>query len=331
MGAYSISFTLGKASSEHGGNIQHNNRKFTAPNVDPEKEKDNIYYKTQDIREAYHDLFDEAVEEYNKKQTRPCRKIKNYFEHINEGKREEIFYETVVQFGNFDDSPCGSERGEEVKQLLDEYMKEFQERNPNLYVFNAVLHMDEASPHIHIDFIPYYTKGRVNGLSKGVSMKAALAEQGFKTNSKNFNCLVSWEASERKAMEVILNRRGHNREDMNATYTAITLSLTQFVDWGLIIPVWTIIFFFFNKDKMKMTLLFISTTLIILPVTFLRLYDSFWYFTLNYGALLALIPIHLYNGKRDRCSTPLKKKINRWFFYIYYPLHMIILSAIAYK
>lgn len=218
MGAYSISFTLGKASSEHGGNIQHNNRKFTAPNVDPEKEKDNIYYKTQDIREAYHNLFDEAVEEYNKKQTRPCRKIKNYFEHINEGKREEIFYETVVQFGNFDDSPCGSERGEEVKQLLDEYMKEFQERNPNLYVFNAVLHMDEASPHIHIDFIPYYTKGRVNGLSKGVSMKAALAEQGFKTNSKNFNCLVSWEASERKAMEVILNRRGHNREDMNATY-----------------------------------------------------------------------------------------------------------------
>lgn len=218
MGAFSISFTLGKASAEHGGNIQHNNRKFTAPNVDPNKEKDNIYYKTQDIREAYHQLFDDAVEEYNKKQTRPCRKIKNYFEHINNGKREEIFYETVVQFGNYDDSPCGSKRGEEVKQLLDEYMKEFQERNPNLYVFNAALHMDEASPHIHIDFIPFYTKGRVNGLSKGVSMKAALGEQGFKTNSKNFNCLVSWEASERKAMEVILNRNGHNREDMNATY-----------------------------------------------------------------------------------------------------------------
>ena len=113
--------------------------------------------------------------------------------------------------------------------------------------------------------------------------------------------------------------------------TAITISLTQFVDWGLIIPIWTIIFFFFNKDKMKMTLLFISTTLIILPVTFLKLYDSFWYFTLNYGALLALIPIHLYNGKRDRCSTPLKKKINRWFFYVYYPLHMIVISIIAYK
>ncbi|MBQ6211450.1 MAG: hypothetical protein IJJ57_00985, partial [Ruminococcus sp.] len=82
---------------------------------------------------------------------------------------------------------------------------------------------------------------------------------------------------------------------------------------------------------MKMTLLFISTTLIILPVTFLKLYDSFGYFTLNYGALLALILILLYNGKRERCSTPLKKKINRWFFYVYYPLHMIIISVIAYK
>ena len=111
--------------------------------------------------------------------------------------------------------------------------------------------------------------------------------------------------------------------------TAITISLTQFVDWGLIIPIWTIIFFFFNKDKMKMTLLFISTTLIILPVTFLKLYDSFTAFSYNYGALLALIPIQLYSGERDRSSTPLKKKINRWFFYVYYPLHMMIIFMIA--
>ena len=218
MSDFSISFTLGKASAVHGGNIHHNNRDFTAPNVDPDKEKDNIYYKTQNIKEAYHELFDAAVEEYNKKQTRPCRRIDNYYKHINESKREEVYYETVVQFGNYDDSPCGSERGEEAKQLLDEYMKGFQERNPNLYVFNAVLHMDEASPHIHIDFIPFYTKGRVNGLSKGVSMKAALGEQGFNFNNKRNNCLIAWEKSERHAMEVLLHHHGHEREDMNAKY-----------------------------------------------------------------------------------------------------------------
>lgn len=118
---------------------------------------------------------------------------------------------------------------------------------------------------------------------------------------------------------------------LKAVLTVITISFTQFVDWGLIIPIWTIIFFFFNKEIKKMTLLFISTTLVILPMTFLKLYDSFGYFTLNYGALLALIPIHLYNGERDISSTTLKKKINRWFFYVYYPLHMIILSVIAYN
>ena len=213
---YSISFTLGKASADHGGNVNHNNRDFTANNVIKEKSKDNIQYRIQNIEDAFHELFDDAVEEYNKKQTRPCRCIDNYFEHINKSKREEIFYEAVVQFGNVDDSPCGSKRGEIAKQMLDEYMKDFQKRNPNLYVFNAVLHMDEASPHIHIDFIPFYTNGRSKGLSKGVSMRSALDEQGFKASSKMNNRLVAWEASERKAMEDILISHGFARQDKNA-------------------------------------------------------------------------------------------------------------------
>ena len=112
--------------------------------------------------------------------------------------------------------------------------------------------------------------------------------------------------------------------------TAITISFAQFVDWGYIIPVWTIIFFFFNKDRYKMLAAFIAATIIILPITFLKYYDSFAAFTFNYGALLALIPIQLYSGERDRSSTPLKKKINRWFFYVYYPLHMVMIYIIAY-
>ena len=111
--------------------------------------------------------------------------------------------------------------------------------------------------------------------------------------------------------------------------TAITISFAQFSDWGYIIPVWTIIFFFFNKDKYKMLAAFITATIIILPLTFLKYYDSYAAFSFNYGALLALIPIQLYSGERDRSSTPLKKKINRWFFYIYYPLHMMIIFMIA--
>ena len=218
MEGYSISFTLGKASAAHGGNVEHNNRDFYAANVQTEKTKNNINYKAQDIEEAFHELFDEAVEEHNKKQTRPCRCIDNYYEHIKKSKREEIFYEAVVQFGNVEDSPCGSQRGDMAKQMLDEYMKEFHKRNPNLFVFNAVLHMDEASPHIHIDFIPFYTNGRIKGLSKGVSMKAALIEQGFIPKGTKNNQLVLWEASERRAMEKILNNHGFIREEKNANY-----------------------------------------------------------------------------------------------------------------
>lgn len=113
--------------------------------------------------------------------------------------------------------------------------------------------------------------------------------------------------------------------------TAVTISFGQFGDWGYIIPVWTIIFFFFNKDYKKMAAAFTAATVIILPLCFLKFFDSFAAFSFNYGALLALIPIHLYNGKREKSITPLKKQINRWFFYVYYPLHMIVLIIIAQK
>lgn len=223
MEGYSISFTLGKSGDSHGGNIDHNNRNFSADNVIKEKSKDNIVYKIVDIEDAFHELFDDAVEEYNLKQSRPCRCINNYFEHIKNSKREELFYEAIVQFGNVEDSPCGSDRGAMAKQMLDEYMKDFENRNPNLYVFNAVLHLDEASPHIHIDFIPFYTKERTRGLSKGVSMKAALLEQGFVPKDNKINQLVLWENSERNAMENILISHGFVRQDMNAHYEHLSV------------------------------------------------------------------------------------------------------------
>ena len=215
MEKFSISFTLGKAGALHGANLKHNNRKFTAANVDETRSADNVVYRQQDVRDAYHQLFDQALQEYNAKQKRQCRMIPDYYLHIAESKREEAFYEVVVQYGDCETAPCGSERGEIAKQLLEQYMHDFQRRNPNLYVFNAVLHMDEASPHLHIDFVPFYTKGRQTGLSKGVSMRAALAEQGFKPRNPKENHLVMWEFAERAEMERILRSRNLEREDKN--------------------------------------------------------------------------------------------------------------------
>lgn len=228
MDAYSISFTLGKASNPHGANLRHNNRKFLAANIDPQRTEQNVKYRQQDVREAYHQLFDKAVQEYNEKQYRKDRVISDYYDLMEKSKREEAYYEVVVQFGDVQTTPCGSQRGEIAKQMLDEYIKDFQERNPNLHVFNAVLHMDEASPHAHINFVPFYTHGRKNGLSKGVSMKQALIEEGFKPRSPKENQLVMWEASEREAMEHILHQHGYVREDKNAHYAHMTVEDFKF-------------------------------------------------------------------------------------------------------
>lgn len=223
MDAYSISFTLGKASHPHGANLRHNNRKFLAANIDPSRTKENVTYRQQDVRAAYHHLFDQAVKEYNDQQYRKDRMIDDYYARIAASKREEAFYEVVVQFGDVKTAACGSQRGEIAKEMLGDYMFSFQQRNPNLYVFNAVLHMDEASPHLHINFVPFYTTGRKNGLSKGVSMKQALDEMGFRAKGKNQNRLVAWEEAERREMERTLHRHGFVREDKNAHYAHMTV------------------------------------------------------------------------------------------------------------
>lgn len=223
MKTLSTSFVLGKASVQHNANIEHNNREFIAYNVNRNKVSDNITYEHQDIRKAYDDLFGEALDDYNSKQKRKDRIITDYFEHIRDSKREEAYYEIVVQFGDDQSAPCGSENGEAVKKMLDEYIKNFKRRNPNLYIFNAVMHLDEKSPHLHIDFIPFYTNGRQNGLSKGVSMRAALDEQGFSCISHKRNSLVAWEESERLEMEKILQRHGYTRVDKNAKHTHMTV------------------------------------------------------------------------------------------------------------
>jgi len=108
--------------------------------------------------------------------------------------------------------------------MLHEYIVNFIERNKNLHVFSATLHLDETCPHAHIDFIPFYTEGRKNGLSKGVSMKAALIEQGFVPKGIKENQLVMWQSSEMGEMEKVLNLHGLARDVKGATHAHMTVS-----------------------------------------------------------------------------------------------------------
>ncbi len=224
MGQFSISFTVGKASSPNCADFAHNNREFYAPNIDPTRTAESIIFTREPIRTAYEKLFSESLAAYNAKQRQPCRRINDYYEHIAAGKREEAFYEAVVQFGDCKTAACGTPNGETARKLLIEYMQAFQKRNPNLYVFNAVLHMDEATPHLHIDFIPFYSKARKHGLPKGVSMRAALEEMGFAARSRYDSAAMGWEHAERIEMERLLMQHGLKREDKNAHYAHMTVA-----------------------------------------------------------------------------------------------------------
>ena len=140
------------------GSPNHNDRKFTAKNVDAERTENNIVYCNKNIKQVYHKLFDEAVARYNAKQTRKDRMIGDYYEKIRTGKQEKPFCEIILQIGDKDNMGAETENGQLAKKILDEYMKGFQDRNPNLYVFSAHLHMDEATSHLPIDFVPFTRK-----------------------------------------------------------------------------------------------------------------------------------------------------------------------------
>ena len=189
------------------GSINHNSRKFKAENVDGERSHLNIDYCNEPIKKIYHELFDDALKRYNEKQTRADRKIENYYDKIRTGKQEKPFHELILQIGDKDNMSAESENGQLAKQILDEYYKGFRERNPNLYVFSVHLHMDEATPHIHIDFVPF-TTGSKRGLDTRVSLKQALVAQGFKGGTRGDTEWSQWVLSEKEQLAAVMERYG---------------------------------------------------------------------------------------------------------------------------
>ena len=189
------------------GSVNHNSRKFKAENVDAERSHLNIDYCNESIKKVYHELFDEALERYNAKQTRADRKIENYYEKIRSSKQEKPFHELILQIGDKENMGAESENGQLAMQVLDEYYRSFQERNPQLRVFSAHLHLDEATPHLHIDFVPF-TTGSKRGLDIRVSLKQALSAQGFKGGTRGDTEWSQWVLSEKEQLAAVMERYG---------------------------------------------------------------------------------------------------------------------------
>ena len=207
MGTKTISMCQGK------GSLSHNNRTFSAKNIDKSRTHDNITFTKQSLKQAYNELFGEAVERYNAKQKRNDRKVDDYFKHLFNrepsmsvltGKnKQKSFYEDLVQIGTKDDTGVGMPDANIAKTCLIEYMNGFKERNPNFHVFNAVLHLDEATPHLHIDYIPV---GHFrNGIDTRNAMAKALEEMG---HGKGADAINRWRLTEWKVLQRICERNG---------------------------------------------------------------------------------------------------------------------------
>lgn len=228
----SVTFTNGK------GSLTHNNREFSASNVRREFTKNNVILKKQDLNEAYEEIFNESCEINNERQKRADRKLSpdQYLKKIEAGKGKENnpkpFYESIVQVGNMYDTGIinNPEKAETAKEVLKEYFQEFEKNNPNIHVFNATIHMDEQTPHMHIDWVPV-AGGYKTGMPKRNSLEKALEQQGVKadgkTDRRNNNRAV-WQEREANRLIEVCKRHGIEASFNRHEKAEETLSINDF-------------------------------------------------------------------------------------------------------
>lgn len=228
---------MGRVSMPQGkGSQMHNRREYekygkpTPDNIDVSKSHENITLVDRDIKEAYREIFGEALDKYNAKQKRADRNIEDYCDHIKKSKNgEKLFYEDVVQWGSKDDFQNPQTR-ERAKEALVKYVEGFEERNPNLKLIGAYIHMDEASPHLHLDYVPV-AHGYSRGLSTRNSLDRAMKEMGFapENESRKNNATKLWKESERSYFGEICRSMGLEVE-MERQSTRKNLSVEEYKD-----------------------------------------------------------------------------------------------------
>ncbi|WP_088266109.1 plasmid recombination protein [Bacillus mycoides] len=193
---FSISFN-----QSHQSSLSHNNREniYGNPGIDPSRLDENIYFVQKDIRSVYKDVFQDVVDKYNVKQKRNDRKIQDYYDKIHKNEKTHEQRELVVAVGEGKDDP---KYREAKKEALKEYAEAFQGRNPNLAVYNMVLHDDEANPHLHINYVPHFESSR--GLTRRVGMDRALQQQGVQ--GKGTELIANWRQLETAYIESLAKK-----------------------------------------------------------------------------------------------------------------------------
>lgn len=198
--------------------IKHNNRDFNEKDwkndfhkhIDRERTPNNVVIKQEPIRDAYDRIFGEALEKYNDKQRRKDRKIDDYYDHVKQSKTLNTQYEFIIQVGKKDDFEDSPVNWETANQILIEYVDDFQERNPNFEIYNAVIHNDEGSPHLHLNVIPV-AEGYKRGLERQPAFNKALENQGITFDTDSRTIFRNFREQEIDGIEQSLNRKGIER------------------------------------------------------------------------------------------------------------------------
>ena len=200
-------------------NLKHNNRDLNEEDklqeahmhIDYDKSDLNRYLIQEDLKEVYHKLFDKSLQEYNESQKRADRKISDFYKHVQKSETLDLQREFIFTLGSKNEwDNLSFEDKLEAADLLADYVNEFKERHSNLYVYNAVVHVDEkGAPHAHVNVVPIAT-GYKRGLKCKPSFSKALANEGYLSKGKHQ--LKEFKDVEAKELEKKLNSLGIERK-----------------------------------------------------------------------------------------------------------------------
>ena len=187
-----------KAHREH--NIRKDYVVSSQDHIDTSRSSLNEIWADEKHSQAYKRIFGQALEEYNNRQKRADRKIKDYYRHICKDEKKHPVYEMIVQVGGMNDNiPL-----ETHKAILREFYNAFCEKNSSFECIGAYLHLDEATPHLHLDYIPVAT-GYKNGMSKQNGLVKALGQMGYTKEGKQ-TAQIQWEHTMNETLEKICNK-----------------------------------------------------------------------------------------------------------------------------
>lgn len=183
-----------------GHNIRDERYTAKQGHIDKSLKNENVTLRDIPVRQAYDEIFGQAVKEYNAKQKRTDRKISNYYEKIKADKRKHTVYECIVQIGDRNDTGNSAEL---EKQALIKFVETWEQRNPNLHLIGAYIHADEpdGTVHLHLDYIPVAQCTR--GMSIQNSFDRALQQQGFHSENIHKTAQIEWQEREREVLASI--------------------------------------------------------------------------------------------------------------------------------